>query len=144
MGRKAFTLSLVVIVATLALGVGQAISRSARGEQPASEETTSDVVVGGSRRLLWASQRPDGSCPRGLGVASCDRVVPGGYEVKFTQRVRNCTWVAGLGNIGSGDPLPGEIATAARDENNFGVWIATFDSAGAQTDRPHHLIVTCP
>lgn len=97
----------------------------------------------GSVTRLTAVVNASGSLARSQGTTSAGRIVAGGYEVIFTQDVTNCTYVASTGNPGSSTPPSGIATVAARGGNANGVYVATYDAAGVQTDRSFHLIVVC-
>lgn len=92
----------------------------------------------------WAVLNADGSLVRGKGVASQARLGTGAYEVIFDREVRSCVYVATIGIAVTGIiPPPGEISVASRGNNRSGVYIRTWDTAGASADRPFHLFVGC-
>jgi hypothetical protein len=97
------------------------------------------------KELLWAVVDGDGEAiVRGNGAVSVNRSVAGIYQVRFTRNVRNCVYVASTGLTGaSGNPPPGEIAVVGENASVRGVWVQTFDSAGASADRDFHLLVDC-
>jgi hypothetical protein len=71
-------------------------------------------------------------------------LVAGQYEVIFNQNVRNCAYVATLGDPGfTAVPTSGEIVVAGRATSLNGVFIATRDSTGAASSRAFHLAVFC-
>jgi hypothetical protein len=63
--------------------------------------------------------------------------------VIFNRNVRNCAYVATIGDQADGQQPPGEITVATRNGNNNGVFVSTHDSAGVAADRDFHLIVIC-
>jgi hypothetical protein len=95
--------------------------------------------------LLWAVVDGDGEAiVRGNRAVSVNRSSAGIYQVRFARNVRNCVYVASIGLTGSsGNPPPGEIGVVGEAASVNGVWIQTFDSAGASADRDFHLIVDC-
>lgn len=95
--------------------------------------------------LLWAVVDGDGeTLVRGNGAVSVNRSSAGIYQVRFASNVRNCVYVASTGLTGaSGNPPPGEIGVVGEATSVNGVWIQTYDSAGASADRDFHLIVDC-
>jgi hypothetical protein len=95
--------------------------------------------------LLWAViDGTDGSLDRGNGVAATFKSDTGDYQVRFNKNVRGCVYVATIGLPGSvGVELPGQIGVAGENASVNGVWIDTYDSAGAEQDRSFHLLVDC-
>jgi hypothetical protein len=63
--------------------------------------------------------------------------------VIFNRDVRNCVFLATIGDAGAAAPPQGEIATSALATNVNGVSVRTENSNGAAADRPFHLIVPC-
>jgi len=83
------------------------------------------------------------------GVASVSRINAGGYLVTFSQSVQGCGWTATLTDDDAGSAAAGEISVeryAVDDPNTL--WVRTYSSAGAQTDRPNGdgftVRVDCP
>ena len=95
--------------------------------------------------LLWAVvDGTDGSLDRGNGVTSTFKSDTGDYQVRFNKNVRGCVYVATVGLPGSlGVELPGQIGVAGENASVNGVWIDTYDSLGAESDRSFHLLVDC-
>jgi hypothetical protein len=95
--------------------------------------------------LLWAVvDGTDGSLDRGNGVTSTFKSDTGDYQVRFNKNVRGCVYVATIGLPGSvGVELPGQIGVAGENASVNGVWVDTYDSAGAEQDRSFHLLVDC-
>lgn len=84
-----------------------------------------------------------GSLARSQGTTSAGRIGTGEYEVIFNQDVSNCTYLATLGVPTASATAPGEIAVSPRFQNVNGVFVATYNSAGAGADRSFHLVVVC-
>ncbi len=97
----------------------------------------------GSVTRLTAVVNSSGSLARSQGTTSAGRTAAGQYEVIFSQDVTSCTYVASIGNPTSGTPADGTATVAPRNLVPNGVLVATFDSAGASTDRSFHLVVVC-
>jgi hypothetical protein len=99
------------------------------------------------KELLWAvvdGVPPGPAIVRGNGAVSVNRSSAGVYQVRFARNVRDCAYVASVGLTGaSGNPPPGEIGVVGENASVRGVWIQTFNSAGASADRDFHLIVDC-
>jgi hypothetical protein len=70
---------------------------------------------------------------------------PGNYRVGFPTNVTGCAFVAGTGLTTFSNTQPDSTATtvgAAGDPN--GVFVATYNTAGAVAAAPFHLVVMCP
>ena len=102
------------------------------GAVPAAEGVTRFAVVTGA-----------GVAARGRGVSSAARTGAGRYQVIFDRDVRNCAYLATLGDVGAAAPPTGEITTSSLSTNVNGVSIRTEASDGAAADRPFHLVVSC-
>lgn len=108
-------------------------------------------VEGCCVREFWAVIERDGSLIRGRNVLRTAHLGTGVYEVFFTGDVSNGVFVATIGRPGIATEPPGEITVALRCcptfgvwtpfDDNKGVWIQTFDSAGNPRDTSSHLIV---
>lgn len=102
-------------------------------------------------REFWAVIERDASLVRGRNVLRTAKLGTGIYEVFFTGEVTNGAFVATIGRPGILTEPPGEVTVALRCcpgagafqpfDDNKGVWIQTFDSAGKPADRSFHLIV---
>ena len=69
----------------------------------------------------------------------------GNYEVIFPFDVRDCTYVATIGQSNSrGNAQPGVITTVGRVGVPEGVFLTTHDTRGGEARRPFHLEVACP
>jgi hypothetical protein len=102
-------------------------------------------------REFWAVIERDATLVRGRNVLRTAKLGTGVYEVFFTGEVSNGAFVATIGRPGIATEPTGEITVALRCcpgggafqpfDDNKGVWIQTFDSAGKPADRSFHLIV---
>jgi hypothetical protein len=128
-------------------------------QQPAPEGMTGPNTAGEEREVRLADDDDDekgcdcrfavvdraGVVARGKGVVSAARLAPGQYEVIFNRSVRNCAYVATVGDVDDvGVEQPGEITTVGRFANVRGVFVTTHNSTGAFEDRSFHLFVACP
>jgi len=96
---------------------------------------------GGGSSALWAVVRVEGTLARGSHATSAD-IFGGGYKVLFDQDVTNCAYVASIGGS-TFTVMDGEISATRLVGNANGVFVATFDSTGANASRPFHLAVHC-
>jgi hypothetical protein len=114
---------------------GKAIKESSLGNVPSAslaDGLTRFAVVTGA-----------GVTARGRGVSSVARTSAGRYQVIFDRDVRNCAYIATIGDAGAATPGMGDIATRALGSNVNGVVVQTDNQGGTATDRPFHLIVPC-
>ena len=63
--------------------------------------------------------------------------------VSFPTDVRECTYVAGIGDPSTGEPNPGFTVTASAVGNPNGVFVRTLDKNGQPDIRSFHLQVVC-
>ena len=84
-----------------------------------------------------------GGAVRARGATSSARIGPGVYEVIFDRDVRNCVYVATLGDETAAGPGNGQISVTQAAPNVNGVRVRTRDSAGELADRSFHLVVSC-
>ena len=84
-----------------------------------------------------------GATVRGRGVGSSAQTGTGQYQVIFDRDVRQCTYFATLGDESASGPGTGQIAVTSAATSVNGVRVVTRDSAGTQTNRSFHLLVSC-
>jgi hypothetical protein len=84
-----------------------------------------------------------GAAVRVRGVSSTAQTGVGQYQVIFDRDVRQCTYVATLGDESASGPGTGQIAVTSAANNVNGVRVVTRDSDGAVSNRSFHLIVSC-
>lgn len=140
-------------IATAAPSNEQAAPPASTGDQPRMSKADADKLQqaqeGASVSSLPVTARAssavvasNGVLVRGVNVVSSARLALGQYQVIFNHPVNNGTFVATIGLTGSaGISPPGEIAVVGRTGNVNGVFVQTFNSAGAPTDRSFHLAV---
>jgi hypothetical protein len=118
-----------------ALG-GGAIKESALGIVPSA-----GTAFGGAR---YAVVNGGGQVVRGRDVSSAARTGNGLYQVIFNGDVRNCAYFATIGDpSAAGPPQNSQISVSSLASNVNGVSIRTENGAGAEGNRPFHLIVMC-
>jgi hypothetical protein len=66
------------------------------------------------------------------------------YKVLFPTDVRQCAYVASMGTTGAGSASAGFATTAQLGADHKGVFVATYNAAGALTAESFHLVVVCP
>jgi hypothetical protein len=104
--------------------------------------------VSGLGNSSFAVVGADGTLARSSSAAGPVSVVThtagtGLYEVDFSENVSACAYVVTLGDTGTATPPVGIVGVSGAT-NPDGVTIQTSDIAGAPTDEPFHLAVTCP
>jgi len=114
---------------------GKAIKESSLGTVPSA--SVSDGVA------RFAVVTAAGVAARTRGVSSISRTSPGRYQVIFDRDVRNCAYIATIGDAGGAAPGQGDIATRSLPSNVNGVVVITDADGGAPLDRPFHLLVPC-
>lgn len=93
---------------------------------------------------LWAVVNPDLTLARGAGVVSVSKQDEGQSAVLFDRDVSQCAYTANVGFAGdTGVPDDGAVTVVGLNGEPNGVYIATYDQAGASVDSGFHLVVTC-
>lgn len=104
----------------------------------------------GKAKVYTAVIDSTGAFVRGSAGATSAAVGTGQYEVFFLDKnalpvdLTGCSYVAGLGTTSFGTAAPGVATTASRVTASNGVWVTTYDMAGASAARSFHLEVACP
>jgi hypothetical protein len=97
---------------------------------------------------LFAAVNANGTLARGFRVVSTANFAPGdlgGFEVIFDRNVRNCIYVADAGVTDNVTIPPAAFANVnSRDSNVNGVFVQTYNAAGANVAFAFHLHVSCP
>jgi hypothetical protein len=109
-------------------------------------ESKLNTVPGASQAdglARFAVVTSNGTLARGRNVSSVARTSSGRYQVIFNRDVRNCAYIASLGDIGASTPSTGQISTSSLASNVNGVAVRTTDGSGTAGDRSFHLIVPC-
>jgi hypothetical protein len=95
-------------------------------------------------RRYFAVVDENAALVRDKGATDATELTGSAYEVIFNRNVRNCAYVATLGEPSQlSEPPSGEIGVAGRKGEPKGVYVVTFDSSGAASDEDFHLVVTC-
>jgi hypothetical protein len=142
------TLSKYFFSAALAFGatiVTASAAMADKGENsgPAVAAGVAPATASGDR---WAVIGSGCIFSRGKGVVSVTRgdSATGSCVVRFNKNVTGCVYVGTIGLPGSvGVSPPGEITVVRRNSVPQAVYVATYNSAGTQTDRGFHLLVGC-
>jgi hypothetical protein len=117
---------------------GGAIKESTLGQVPSAA-----VAVTGDGVARHAVVSNVGATVRGRGVTSSAQTGPGQYQVVFDRDVRNCVYVATLGDESAAGPGNGQISVTSAAANVNGVRVVTRNSEGVNDNRSFHLIVSC-
>ena len=134
-------------------GKGSSEKTDENGTEPQPESTTAEPSIAATvapdptTEVSFAVVNSNGTLARDLGAVSAQKLgtTTGQYEVIFDHDVSKCAFVATIGlsdNVGS--PPAGEISVNGRNGNPAGVYVATYNSSGARSDRGFHLQVACP
>jgi hypothetical protein len=93
---------------------------------------------------LWAVSNYGGTFVRGSGVLGSIHLGAGQWEVIFNRDMRNCSYVATIGDPSNGiAPAPGEVFTAGGRLSVNGVYVETKNPGGGLSDYPYHLQAQC-
>jgi hypothetical protein len=91
----------------------------------------------------WAVVSAGGQLVRGRNVVSVARTSSGRYQVIFNRDVRNCAYIASLGDPSAASPSTGQVSTGSLGSNVNGVAVRTTAPNGDQGNRSFHIIVPC-
>lgn len=125
---------------------GSDVKHDGIGSGAIAEGTLSTVpaalVAGGSSH--FAVVNGGGQVVRGRGVSSAAHTAEGRYQVILDSDVRGCAYFATIGDpSAAGPPQNSQISVGSLASNVNGVSIRTENGAGAEQNRPFHLIVMC-
>ena len=144
------TLTRLALSATLAaLAAGAAVA-GPNGTDTAPALQASPMAAPGKAKVFTAVVDGSGAFVRGSAGATSGTLGAGLYEVFFVDKnllpvdVSGCSYVATLGTTSFGTAAPGVVTTASRVTAANGVWVTTYDMAGASSARSFHLEVACP
>jgi len=85
-----------------------------------------------------------GGLVRGFEATGAHQLTTGTYQVDFAQNITGCAYLGTIGLTGSlGASAPGEITVVGRAGDANGVFVQTFNSAGALTNLSFHLGILC-
>ncbi|MEA2332198.1 MAG: hypothetical protein QOH58_2336 [Thermoleophilaceae bacterium] len=105
------------------------------------KQVPSAVIADGVTRHAVVSNV--GATVRSRGTTSSAQTGPGQYEVIFDRDVRQCIYVATLGDESASGPGTGQIAVTSVGANVNGVRVVTRDSDGVLANRSFHVVVSC-
>ena len=95
--------------------------------------------------LLHAFINANGTIALGDGTLSSSKLAGlGTYDVRFRRNIRTCAMLATAGLAGFSGSIPATIVTlVGRVGTTNGVFVQTFDAAGALVDRGFNLVIKC-
>jgi len=138
-------LLVTLIAALMVFSPGVLLAQNDPGSA-SSGETLAAPTGGLGITTMYAVVDAAGVTARGSGVFSSLKLAgfTGAYEVIFRRSVTSCVFLANNGSpLFSGSGVSGETEVVGRVGNIKGVFIQTYDSAGALADRSFHLAVIC-
>ncbi len=137
------TLAALAGAMALSLALPAAAENDGRLRRPGNDDREgAEAVV---RGFFAAEVAADGTLVSGAGAISSQRFDTGRYEVIFRKpnlHIR-CWWTGSIADRDENSVPPGEIGLDARAGTNNGVWVQTFNSAGAGTDMPFIVTAVC-
>jgi hypothetical protein len=134
---------------------GAKAKESTFGEVPsaANANALGGLAASGYQHALrWAvvSANAGGASVVRGNATGATRLAAGAYTVSFAADIRQCAYLATLGDVEAGAGQPGEISVEQLNAGNATtVEVRTYNSAGAATDPPagndgFHISVICP
>ena len=112
---------------------GRTIKEATLGSVPGAEGVTHTAVV-----------RADGLRVRGRGSTGVVRSEVGRYQIAFDRDVRACTYVATVGDVGTGFAGTGVATVSGVSIAPNAVLVRTSTAQNAEPqDRSFHLVVSC-
>ncbi len=100
---------------------------------------------GNGASILWAFVAADGThtSDGGQGLNTSAKISTGQYEVIFKRDIGSyCSYMGGMSKQASFTDH-GHITVVKRGGNSKGVFVSTYDVAGAQADRDFAVFITC-
>ncbi|MCC6306585.1 MAG: hypothetical protein IT545_15515 [Rhodobacteraceae bacterium] len=142
---KASGLAFALLAGAMALTLAMpapAEENEGRLRRPGAEREGAEAAV---RGFFAAEVRADGTLASGAGAISASRVDLGKYEVfvrKSNLHVR-CWWTGSIAERIVWSAPYGGISFDARAGTNNGLWVQTYDMAGALADMPFIVVAVC-
>jgi len=126
---------------------GTGIAAASSGGPSSAADSGQHAAVAATCTHLWAVVNKAGKLQRAgcKGITSSILSLPGHFQVIFPRNVRNCAYVANIGNAGSAKAVlhPGFTGVVARTGNTHGVFVETYNTSGVPSSAGFHLIVAC-
>jgi hypothetical protein len=141
---------------------GDKVKESSLGQVPSAATATTATTAGNANQLggvgpggyqhtlRWAVVEANAGGAKVIrgNATGATRLGSGTYNVSFAADIRQCAYVATLGDIGAGAGEPGEISVEQRSSTNpTDVEVRTYDSEGDEEDPAStgfHIAVICP
>ncbi len=124
-------------------------ARTKAGLAAETADSAGDSAALGGKALddvaMWAVLGADGSLVRGSGASNATRNGAGDYRVTFNRNLTGCATQATITRPGDTGPIPdpGAVVTGLLNVSPARAFIETYDLAGAASDRPVAVTVTC-
>lgn len=131
-----------LLVFTTVAGAAQPKNPNSSRKEPAAAGDRRYVVCDGTVAI-------GSSCyVRGVGALNASgqvsKIATGTFDIRFDIGLLQCAYTATIGLPGNtGSSAPGFITVVGRAGTSNGLFIQTFDTAGALADRSFHVVVTC-
>ncbi len=130
---------------------GAKVQESSLGAVPNANQLGGIPASGFQQSLRWAvveTTSAGASVIRG-NATGAGRINTGIYFVSFKADIRQCAYVATVGDVGSGGSDPGEISVEQRSSNDpTDIEVRIYNSAGANVDPTgndgFHIAAICP
>ena len=144
--RTTFLIAALASILVSQPATAQQYQRILPGNKPAQGESpqAADMTLGAAE--LFAVVSSAGALARGAGAVSSTAGSngTGTYNVKFNRNIRNCVYIATLGDPGSSViPVAGQIGVTGDVNDVQSVFIVTRDQAGTVANRGFMLKVSC-
>jgi hypothetical protein len=146
--KTGITLSTAAVIATgAAVGTAIADGGPSNLNDPGTGPAASTVVAKAAAKKkdrVFAVIRADATKQRARGFQSSTKLGTGVYEVRFDRSIKKCAWTGTVGNGGfSGSTGAAMITITGRAGTSDGLFVTTFNGAGAPADLPFLTTVTC-
>ena len=129
---------------------GQELKHDSIGPNAVKEESLNSLKLGPVISALTAQGSAHhavigsgGAVVRARGLASSARTGTGQYQAVFDRDVRQCAYVATLGDESAASPGTGQVSVTSLPSSVNGVRVFTRNSDGAAANRSFHLVVSC-
>ena len=129
---------------------GTKLQRDSVGPNAVKEEALNSLKLGTVTNAVAAQGSAHhavigsgGAAVRARGLASAARTATGTYQAIFDRDVRQCAYVATLGDESAASPGTGQVSVTSLPSNVNGVRVLTRNSEGQAANRSFHLVVSC-
>jgi len=87
---------------------------------------------------------PSIAAGQSVGATGVTKLAGGLYQVDFNRNITNCAYSVTQGDPGVGGSPAGFAGVTGRAGDANAIFVATYNVAGALTDRNFHALVVCP